>query len=79
MVWVKRTDAEEEPSSSPDEGSEEPLSAEGPTEAEEDSDSGLGLEEFSQGRVYNASLAKQVHVFPTPASSDIEVTMESCT
>lgn len=34
-----------------------------------------GLDALSEGRVYNASLAKQVHVFPTPATSDMEVTM----
>lgn len=32
-----------------------------------------GLEELTESRVYNSSLAKQVHVFPTAATSDMEV------
>ncbi|KAK7107426.1 trafficking protein particle complex subunit 10-like [Littorina saxatilis] len=69
-IWVKRAEAEcrsidSEEDSPP---SEEP-------DLEEDLDPNADLEDFSRGRVYNASLAKQVHVFPTPASSDIEVTM----
>ena len=61
-------------SSSPDAETEATPSCECPV-TEGDLDSSHHLVEFSTGRVYNASLAKQVHVFPTPASSDTEVTM----
>ena len=69
-IWVKR----EVESSSPDAETEATPSCECP-ETEGDLDSSHLLVEFSAGRVYNASLAKQVHVFPTPASSDTEGTM----
>ena len=69
-IWVKR----EVESSSPDAETEATPSCECP-ETEGDLDSSHLLVEFSTGRVYNASLAKQVHVFPTPASSDTEGTM----
>lgn len=32
------------------------------------------LEELGNGHVFNASLAKQIHVFPTATTSDVEVT-----
>ncbi|KAK7503040.1 hypothetical protein BaRGS_00005666 [Batillaria attramentaria] len=40
-----------------------------------DADAQFGYGGTERGRVYNASLAKQVHVFPTPTTSDMEVTM----
>ena len=70
-IWVKRAEAE---SSTPDAESETPPPSEHP-EMEGDLDRGPALLEFSAGRVYNSSLAKQVHVFPTPASGDREVTV----
>ncbi|KAL8586604.1 hypothetical protein ACOMHN_040112 [Nucella lapillus] len=73
-IWVKRAEAE-----SP-EGEEEEESCSDQTsggDSEDSQDTTSGLHPFSPGRVYNASLAKQVHVFPTPASSDMEVSMEN--
>lgn len=70
-VWVKREDVTKEKSEDKEDSSA-PL----PQQAEETSDvTCLCMEELSEGRVYNASLAKQVHVYPTPATSDMEVTM----
>ncbi|PVD28442.1 hypothetical protein C0Q70_11030 [Pomacea canaliculata] len=60
-VWVKRKGAGDTRLTS------EPHSG-------EDCDLDLdGLEELTESRVYNSSLAKQVHVFPTAATSDMEV------
>lgn len=75
-IWVKRAEAELTSGDSPE--GETPEDGElSPKEEREPyiRSTGAQFVPFSVGRVYNASLSKQVHVFPTPASSDFEVIM----
>ena len=71
-LWMKRAEAE---TNSPESDSAVEISPSPQEDYDDCSPIDPQLVPFSVGRVYYTGLCRQVHVFPTPASSDVEVTM----